>query len=94
MTRPRSIAQILPIAAALLVCAAAHGDPLNPADIDVIDGDTIAVRGKTIRLVGFDAPELGSHAHCGIERMLAARSELTRLIASIIVSVGTEHAHA
>jgi hypothetical protein len=25
-------------------------------------------------LVGFDAPELGHHAHCGLERMLAARA--------------------
>src|SRR5258707_8949424 len=36
--------------------------------------DTIAVQGKTVRLVGFDAPELGRHAHCGIERMLAVRA--------------------
>jgi len=71
MTRTRSIAQILPVVAALLVCAVAHSDP---TDIYVIEGDTIAVHGKTIRLVGFDAPELGSHAHCGIERMLAARA--------------------
>jgi endonuclease YncB( thermonuclease family) len=29
---------------------------------------------RRIRLVGFDAPELGEHAHCGLERMLAARA--------------------
>jgi endonuclease YncB( thermonuclease family) len=30
--------------------------------------------GKWIRLVGFDAPELGGHARCGLERTLAARA--------------------
>jgi hypothetical protein len=48
-------------------------DPINPADVYVIDGDTIRVAGRTVRLVGFDAPELGSRAYCGLERMLAAR---------------------
>jgi hypothetical protein len=47
---------------------------MKPYDIYVIDGDTIDVLGKRIRLVGFDAPELGDHAHCGLERMLAARA--------------------
>ena len=58
----------------LLFVATAHADPIASQDIYFIDGDTIAVHGKTIRLVGFDAPELGGHAHCGIERMLAARA--------------------
>ena len=58
----------------LLFVATAHADPIASQDIYIIDGDTIAVHGKTIRLVGFDAPELGGHAHCGIERMLAARA--------------------
>ncbi len=49
-------------------------DAIKPADIYVIDGDTIDALGKRIRLVGFDAPELGDHAHCGLERMLAARA--------------------
>jgi endonuclease YncB( thermonuclease family) len=52
----------------------AHADPIASSDIYVIDGDTIEARGQRIRLVGFDAPELGSHAHCGLERMLAARA--------------------
>jgi len=41
-----------------------------PSDIYVVDGDTIDLHGKRIRLVGFDAPELGCHAHCGLERTL------------------------
>ena len=47
-------------------------DSINPADVYVIDGDTIRVAGRAVPLVGFDAPELGSRAHCGLERMLAA----------------------
>jgi endonuclease YncB( thermonuclease family) len=47
---------------------------LKFSDIYVVDGDTIEALGKRIRLVGFDAPELGDHAHCGLERMLAARA--------------------
>jgi endonuclease YncB( thermonuclease family) len=41
----------------------------------VIDGGTIRVAGKTVRLIGFDAPELGSHAHCRLERMLDRAAE-------------------
>jgi endonuclease YncB( thermonuclease family) len=57
-------------------------DPVAATDIYVVDGDTITVHGKRIRLVGFDAPELGGHAHCGLERMLAARatSRLRQLV--------------
>ncbi len=41
-------------------------EPLNPVDVYVVDGDTINVHGQRVRLVGFDAPELGRHAHCGL----------------------------
>src|SRR6202030_2919791 len=58
----------------LPLTATVHAEPIAPQDIYVIDDDTIAVHSKTIRLVGFDGPELGGHAHCGIERMLAARA--------------------
>jgi endonuclease YncB( thermonuclease family) len=44
---------------ALLLVSIAHADPVKPADIHVIDSDTIDALGKRIRLVGFDAPELG-----------------------------------
>jgi endonuclease YncB( thermonuclease family) len=49
-----------------------RADALKAGDIHVIDGDTVDAAGKRIRLVGFDTPELGDHAHCGLERMLAA----------------------
>ena len=52
----------------------ANADAVKAGDVHVIDGDTIDAVGKRIRLVGFDAPELGDHAHCGLERMLAARA--------------------
>jgi len=68
------------VAVVSLSCAIA--DPVAPADVYVVDGDTITVHGKRIRLVGFDAPELGGHARCGLERMLAARatSRLRQLV--------------
>jgi endonuclease YncB( thermonuclease family) len=59
--------------------------PRRPREADRhLDGDTIEALGKRIRLVGFDAPELGGHAHCGLERMLAARatSRLRQMIRS------------
>jgi endonuclease YncB( thermonuclease family) len=66
----------------LLLASIARADPVAPADVYVVDGDTIMVHGMRIRLVGFDAPELGRHAHCGSERMLAARatSRLRQLV--------------
>ncbi len=71
---------------AIIVLALSAGqsvaDPVNPADVYVIDGYTIRVAGRTVRLVGFDAPETGSRAHCGLQRMLAARatSRLRQLV--------------
>ena len=35
----------------------ANASPLNPGQVEVVDGDTIRVAGETFRLVGFDAPE-------------------------------------
>jgi endonuclease YncB( thermonuclease family) len=66
------LALVLVILAAQIVRVSA--DAVKSTAIYVIDGDTIEALGKHIRLVGFDAPELGEHAHCGIERMLAARA--------------------
>jgi endonuclease YncB( thermonuclease family) len=71
--------------AVLLLTTMAHADPLASEDIYVVDGDAIAVRGQRIRVIGFEALELGGHAHCGIERMLAARatSRLRQIIRTI-----------
>jgi endonuclease YncB( thermonuclease family) len=69
-----------------LLASIAHADAAKPADIYVVDGDTIEALGKRIRLVGFDAPELGRHARCGLERMLAARatSRLRQIVKSSV----------
>jgi endonuclease YncB( thermonuclease family) len=55
----------------------ANASPLNPGQIEVVDGDTIRVAGETFRLVGFDAPET-YRAQCPSERELGNRST-TRL---------------
>jgi endonuclease YncB( thermonuclease family) len=64
----------LALAALVAQSASASADALKAAEIYVVDGDTIETLGRRIRLVGFDAPELGEHARCGLERMLAARA--------------------
>lgn len=53
---------------------AAPSGPIQPAQIRVLDGDTIRVHGKTYRLVGFDTPEAGTGARCESERLLADRA--------------------
>jgi len=63
------------LAVAPYVLASAEGsDAINPTEITVLDGDTIRARGRTIRLVGFDAPEAGSRAQCRRERELGDRA--------------------
>ena len=36
-----------------------------------IDGDTIRVRGKTVRLLGYDSPEMGQHCYWQATRKMA-----------------------
>jgi hypothetical protein len=56
------------------------GRPVSPRD--VIDGDTVRLRGQTFRLVGFDTPETGRQARCAYERERgnAATARLQSLI--------------
>jgi hypothetical protein len=49
-------------------------EPIAPGGVEIIDGDTIRTHGRTIRLVGFDAPESGFRARCESERTLAAKA--------------------
>jgi endonuclease YncB( thermonuclease family) len=44
----------------LLIPAFVHGEPINPDDIRVIDGDTIDARGFRWRMIGYDTPEIRS----------------------------------
>ena len=76
------------IALAALVASVAHAAPIEPGAIRVIDGDTIAVGGKTYRLVGFDTPETGPRARCPAERALGA--EATQRLRRIVASGGLD----
>ncbi len=68
-------------AAAIGALLAAAPPATSQAPVRVIDGDTIAVRGVTIRIMGLDAPEL--HGACPAEVLLAqrARARLQALLA-------------
>ena len=82
----RKALTILAALAALALPAAARGEIAGPAS--VIDGDTIEIDGRKIRLYGVDAPEAAqtcvgrSEWRCGIE----ATKALTRKIGSHAVS--------
>jgi endonuclease YncB( thermonuclease family) len=55
----------------------------------VIDGDTVRWQGRTVRLIGFDAPETGNRARCAseLDRGDRATTRLRELIASSNVTV-------
>ncbi|WP_454919269.1 thermonuclease family protein [Xanthobacter sediminis] len=74
----------LPILAlAILMAAPASAEPIAPAAVRVIDGDTIAVGAARYRLVGFDAPELHGRSWCRAAEplALAARERLREIVA-------------
>ncbi len=48
---------------------------LSPHQISALDGDTVVVDGKAVKLAGFDAPELGPWAKCWAEAALAGHSK-------------------
>jgi endonuclease YncB( thermonuclease family) len=56
--------------------------PIEPGQVEVLDGDTVRVAGETFRLVGFDAPET-YRAQCPSERELGNRAtfRLRQLVA-------------
>jgi endonuclease YncB( thermonuclease family) len=62
----QAVMALLAAIVATASCIVATADSVRRSDIYVVDGDTIEALGKRIRLVGFDAPELGHHAHCGL----------------------------
>jgi len=68
--------------------AASNAEAISPSEITVIDGDTIRARGRTVRLVGFDAPESGSLAKCDREREIADRAAAQ--MRSIVAGGGLE----
>jgi len=56
-----------------LASRSAVADVVEPQQVRVIDGDTIALNGKTIHLVGFIAPET-QDARCNTERDLGDKA--------------------
>jgi endonuclease YncB( thermonuclease family) len=68
----------------LLFTSTALADQVAQSEIDVIDGSTVRVHGQVIHIIGIDTPKLGQKAHCGLERMLAARatSRLRQIVRS------------
>jgi endonuclease YncB( thermonuclease family) len=64
----------------------ASAEPIESADIRVIDGDTIRVHHKqpNVRLVGFNAPET-RRAACDAERELGAKA--TRRLRDMAISI-------
>jgi micrococcal nuclease len=64
------------------IISIANASPLDPSQIEVVDGDTIRIAGETFRLVGFDAPET-YRAQCSSERDLGNRAtfRLRQLVA-------------
>ena len=52
----------LALAASLVLCATASAEPIDRRNILVKDGDSTKVMGerRTVRLAGFDAPEVRS----------------------------------
>jgi endonuclease YncB( thermonuclease family) len=84
----RASRAVLVAAALVLGAGPVLAEPIAPADVRVIDGDTIRVYHKSpdVRLVGFNAPET-RRAQLYAEEQLGARAtrrlrELFRLAAS------------
>jgi hypothetical protein len=81
---------VLALMALALGCAQpAHAEPIAPARVQVLDGDTIRVDGSRpdVRLVGFNAPER-FRAECPAERDLGERA--TRRVRELVNGGGLE----
>jgi endonuclease YncB( thermonuclease family) len=65
---------MIPALVAQLVVSPASAQGIQRHEITVLDGDTVAARGVTYRLVGFDTPERGSRARCPAEAALAEKA--------------------
>ena len=75
--------------AGLFLAMPANTEPINPADIWVLDGDTIQVHHQhpNVRLVGFNAPET-RNASCPAEAELGARA--TRRLRELVRAGGLD----
>ena len=86
---PSIFAVTLAFATSSGIAQHAGAEPVEPQQVRVIDGDTITVRGKTIHLVGFVAPET-QDAQCEAERDLGAKA--ARRMRDLIRSGGLDYA--
>jgi micrococcal nuclease len=71
-----------------MIVRGASDAAITPGEITVVDGDTIRAKGRTIRLVGFDAPESDNRASCPQERETAGRA--TARLRSLVSGGGLE----
>jgi endonuclease YncB( thermonuclease family) len=72
----------------LLASKSLMADVVQPPQVRVIDGDTVAVDGKTIHLVGFTAPEKRD-AQCKAERDLGDKA--ANRLRELILAGGLEY---
>ena len=56
-TRRRCFARVSSGLFILALTFAATASPVEPGQVEVIDGDTIRIGSETFRLIGFDTPE-------------------------------------
>jgi endonuclease YncB( thermonuclease family) len=77
------------LATLFLAAGSSHADIIEPSQVRVIDGDTIALNGKTIHLVGFIAPETRD-AQCKAERDLGDKA--ARRMRDLILAGGLDYA--
>src|SRR5262245_38132974 len=61
------------VLALVFAASMANASPLDPGQVEVLDGDTIRIVGETFRLVGLDPPET-YRARCPPERELGNRA--------------------
>lgn len=52
------------------------------ADVTIVDGDTVKIDGKTIRIVQIDTPELNGHCEAEVENAMHAANRLRELLAT------------
>lgn len=81
--------RLLLVALALALTAPADAAPIDPARVYVIDGDTIRIEGesRSVRLVGFNAPET-FRAECSTERDLGLRA--SRRLRQLVTAGGLD----
>src|SRR6516225_1499721 len=75
--------------ATLFLATPGFAEPIGPADIQIIDGDTIRIHHgqPSIRLIGFNAPETHNSA-CPAEADLGARA--TRRLRELVRAGGLD----